>query len=254
MMSQTPPTLVLFTMRLIIASNPSKNFARGQPMRFRLMRFIGALADLGFFPALGFPMVVFTSFRRVEMLEMWIFRSWQKAENIRFSEQLNGFLAAQSNNKFMATFNKIVLIGNLTRDPEIKFTQKGTAICKIGLAVNRAWTNDAGEKKEEVLFVDVDTFGRTAENVGQYMKKGSPILIEGRLKMDTWNDKTSGEKKSKLGVVAENVQFLGGGQKDASGQEKRASGEQRGQESASGQSSAPAKTASPADDSDCVPF
>jgi single-strand DNA-binding protein len=109
----------------------------------------------------------------------------------------------------MASFNKVVLVGNLTRDPELRYTPKGTAIAKIGLAVNRVWTNEAGEKKEEVTFVDVDVFGRTAENVGQYMRKGRPILIEGRLKLDQWDDKQTGQKKSKLGVVAETVQFLG---------------------------------------------
>jgi len=109
----------------------------------------------------------------------------------------------------MASFNKVILVGNLTRDPELRYTPKGTAIAKIGLAVNRVWTNEAGEKKEDVTFVDVDVFGRTAENVGQYMRKGRPILIEGRLKLDQWDDKQTGQKKSKLGVVAETVQFLG---------------------------------------------
>ena len=103
----------------------------------------------------------------------------------------------------MASFNKVILVGNLTRDPEWRYTPKGTAIAKIGLAVNRVWTNEAGEKKEEVTFVDVDVFGRTAENVGQYMRKGRPILIEGRLRLDQWDDKQTGQKKSKLGVVAE---------------------------------------------------
>ena len=110
----------------------------------------------------------------------------------------------------MASFNKVILVGNLTRDPELRYTPKGTAIAKIGLAVNRVWTNEAGEKKEEVTFVDVDVFGRTAENVGQYMRKGRPILIEGRLRLDQWDDKQTGQKKSKLGVVADTVQFLGG--------------------------------------------
>jgi single-strand DNA-binding protein len=109
----------------------------------------------------------------------------------------------------MASFNKVILIGNLTRDPELRYTPKGTAIAKIGLAVNRVWTTDTGEKKEEVTFVDVDVFGRTAENVGQYMRKGRPIMIEGRLRLDQWDDKQTGQKKSKLGVVAETVQFLG---------------------------------------------
>jgi len=112
----------------------------------------------------------------------------------------------------MANFNKVILVGNLTRDPELRYTPKGTAIAKIGLAVNRVWTNEAGEKKEEVTFVDVDVFGRTAENVGQYMRKGRPILVEGRLRLDQWDDKQTGQKKSKLGVVAETVQFLGSSQ------------------------------------------
>ncbi|MDR3458342.1 MAG: single-stranded DNA-binding protein [Verrucomicrobiae bacterium] len=110
----------------------------------------------------------------------------------------------------MASFNKVILMGNLTRDPELRYTPKGMAIAKIGVAVNRVWTNEAGEKKEEVTFVDVDVFGRTAENVGQYMRKGRPILIEGRLRLDQWDDKQTGAKRSKLGVVAETVQFLGG--------------------------------------------
>ncbi|HVY70493.1 MAG TPA: single-stranded DNA-binding protein [Verrucomicrobiae bacterium] len=109
----------------------------------------------------------------------------------------------------MASFNKVILVGNLTRDPELRYTPKGTAIAKIGLAVNRVWRTETGEQKEEVTFVDVDVFGRTAENVGQYMRKGSPIMIEGRLRLDTWDDKQTGQKRSKLGVVAETVQFLG---------------------------------------------
>lgn len=109
----------------------------------------------------------------------------------------------------MASFNKVILVGNLTRDPELRYTPKGMAIAKVGLAVNRNWTNEAGEKKEEVTFVDVDVFGRTAENVGQYMRKGRPILIEGRLRLEQWDDKQTGQKRSKLGVVAETVQFLG---------------------------------------------
>ena len=109
----------------------------------------------------------------------------------------------------MANFNKVILMGNLTRDPELRYTPKGMAIAKLGLAVNRVWTTETGEKKEEVTFVDVDVFGRTAENIGQYMRKGRPILIEGRLRLDQWDDKQTGQKRSKLGVVAETVQFLG---------------------------------------------
>lgn len=109
----------------------------------------------------------------------------------------------------MSNFNKVILAGNLTRDPELRYLPKGTAVCKIGLAINRKWTNDAGEPKEEVTFVDVEAFGRQAETIGQYLKKGRPVLIEGRLKLDQWDDKQSGQKKSKLGVVLESFQFLG---------------------------------------------
>lgn len=109
----------------------------------------------------------------------------------------------------MANFNKVILVGNLTRDPELRYTPKGMAIAKLGVAINRSWTSDTGEKKEETTFVDVDVFGRTAENVGQYLRKGSSLLVEGRLRLDTWEDKQTNQKRSKLGVVAEFVQFLG---------------------------------------------
>jgi single-strand DNA-binding protein len=108
----------------------------------------------------------------------------------------------------MANFNKVILIGNLTRDPELRYTPKGTAIAKIGLAINRTWRTDTGETKEEVTFVDVDAFGRQAETLGQYMKKGRPIMIEGRLRLDTWEDKQTNQKRSRLGVVMESFQFL----------------------------------------------
>ena len=111
----------------------------------------------------------------------------------------------------MASFNKVILVGNLTRDPELRYTPKGVAIAKIGLAVNRTWRSEAGETKEEVTFVDVDAFGRQAETLAQYMKKGSPLLVEGRLRLDQWDDKQTGQKRSKLGVVLEGFQFLGSG-------------------------------------------
>ncbi len=109
----------------------------------------------------------------------------------------------------MANFNKVMLMGNLTRDPEVRYTPKGMAIAIFTLAVNRVWTTESGEKKEEVSFIDVDAFGRTAETIGQYMSKGRPIFIEGRLKLDQWDDKESGQKRSKLKVVCESFQFLG---------------------------------------------
>lgn len=111
----------------------------------------------------------------------------------------------------MAGYNKVILIGNLTRDPELRYTSQGVAIAKIGLAVNRTWRTESGETKEEVTFVDVDAFRRQAETLAQYLKKGSPLMVEGRLKLDQWDDKATGQKRSRLGVVLEGFQFLGGG-------------------------------------------
>jgi single-strand DNA-binding protein len=116
----------------------------------------------------------------------------------------------------MASFNKVVLVGNLTRDPELRYTPKGTAIARIGIAVNRRWKTETGEQKEEVTFVDVDAFGKQAEVIGQYLKKGRPILIEGRLRLDQWEDKQTQQKKSKLGVVLEAFEFLDSGNRGES--------------------------------------
>jgi single-strand DNA-binding protein len=109
----------------------------------------------------------------------------------------------------MASYNKVILVGNLTRDPEVKYTPKGTAITDIGLAVNRTYSTDSGEKREEVTFIDITLWGRTAEIVGEYCKKGRPLMVEGRLQLDTWDDKATGQKRSKLKVVGENIQLLG---------------------------------------------
>ena len=111
----------------------------------------------------------------------------------------------------MANFNKVILAGNLTRDLELRYTPNGKAIAKFGLAINRNWTTDTGEKKEEVTFVDIDSFGRQAEVISQYLKKGRPVLVEGRLKLDQWDDKQSGQKRSRLGVVLESFSFLDSG-------------------------------------------
>jgi single-strand DNA-binding protein len=112
----------------------------------------------------------------------------------------------------MRGFNKVILAGNLTRDPELRYTPSGLAIAKFGLAINRSWKDDAGNLKEEVTFVDVDCFGKQAETIGQYLKKGRPILVEGRLKLDQWDDKQTNQKRSRLGVVLESFTFLGEGQ------------------------------------------
>lgn len=116
-------------------------------------------------------------------------------------------------------YNKVILGGNLTRDPELRYTPKGAAIAKFGLAVNRKWKSESGESKEEVLFIDVDCFGKQAETVGQYFKKGRTVLVEGRLKLDQWDDKQTGQKRSRIGVVLESFQFVGGGEK---GEQKEA--------------------------------
>ena len=117
----------------------------------------------------------------------------------------------------MPNLNKVMLMGNLTRDPEIKYTPKGMAIAHFGIAVNRVWSNEAGEKQEEVAFIDIEMFGRKAEVVGEYFKKGKPIYVEGRLKLDSWDDKATGQKKSKLKVVGETFEFLGGREGGAAG-------------------------------------
>jgi single-strand DNA-binding protein len=154
----------------------------------------------------------------------------------------------------MASFNKVILIGNLTRDPELKYTPKGTAVAKLGLAVNRSWKTETGETREEVTFIDVDAFGRQAEVIGQYLKKGRPLMVEGRLKLDQWDDKTTGQKRSRLGVVLESFQFLDSG---------RGGGEGGGGEGGGGEYAprpqprpsrpAPAAPASPASDPDMPP-
>lgn len=110
----------------------------------------------------------------------------------------------------MASFNKVILVGNLTRDPEVRYIPSGTAVCDISLAVNSQWTDrKTNERKEEVTFVEVTLWGRTAEIAGEYLAKGRPVLIEGRLSLDSWEDKETGQKRSKLKVVADGMQLLG---------------------------------------------
>lgn len=108
----------------------------------------------------------------------------------------------------MANLNKVMIIGNVTRDPEIKYTPKGSAVVDIGIAVNRTFTPDGGERREETTYIDVTLWGRTAETAAEYCKKGRSVYVEGRLQLDSWEDKTSGQKRSKLRVVGENYQLL----------------------------------------------
>src|SRR5205085_9454033 len=151
----------------------------------------------------------------------------------------------------MASFNKVILLGNLTRDPEVRYTPKGTAVTDLGLAVNRSYTAENGEKREEVTFVDVTFWGRTAEVAGEYLKKGRPVFIEGRLQLDTWDDKQSGQKRSKLKVIGETMQMLGsprGGGAANGGDE----GDRAGR---AGKPVAPPKSAAAAEaDEDEIPF
>jgi single-strand DNA-binding protein len=149
----------------------------------------------------------------------------------------------------MASFNKVILLGNLTRDPEIRYTPKGSAVCDLGLAVNRQYTLENGEKREEVTYVDVVLWARLAEIAAEYLKKGRPVFIEGRLQLDTWDDKQSGQKRSKLRVIAESMQLLGS--RPSSG------GESGGEERASRTTAPPAKAAAAAaaePDDDEIPF
>lgn len=110
----------------------------------------------------------------------------------------------------MASFNRVILMGNLTRDPQVRYIPSGTAVADLGLAVSRQWFDkQSNTRKEETTFVDVVLWARTAEVAGEYLSKGSPVLIEGRLQLDQWDDKETGQKRSKLRVVGEYMQMLG---------------------------------------------
>ena len=109
----------------------------------------------------------------------------------------------------MANLNKVMLMGNLTRDPELRYTPSGTAVASFGLAVNRKWRSKDGQDREETLFVDVTAFARQAEVMSEYLSKGRPVFIEGRLKLDKWQDKETGANRSKHTVVVDNFQFIG---------------------------------------------
>src|SRR5580704_10436396 len=111
----------------------------------------------------------------------------------------------------MSSFNKVILLGNLTRDPQVRYTPGGTAVAELGLAINRTWFDQkTNSKRDETTFVDVTLWGRQAEVAGEYLAKGRQVLIEGRLHLDSWEDKESGQKRSKLKVVCENMKMVGG--------------------------------------------
>ncbi len=153
----------------------------------------------------------------------------------------------------MASYNKVLLMGNLTRDPELRFTASNQPVAQIGLAVNRYYTSGTGEKKEETTFVDCEAWGRTAELINQYFSKGRPIFVEGRLKLDQWEDQ-QGQKRSRHKVVIESFQFVdskggeGGGGVDRS--DSRVSGASRPARAGGGDSGGPHQ---PIDEDD-IPF
>lgn len=149
----------------------------------------------------------------------------------------------------MASFNKVILLGNLTRDPEVRYTPKGTAVTELGMAVNRVYTAENGEKRDETTFVDVTLWGRTAEIAGEYLKKGRPVLIEGRLQLDTWDDKQSGQKRSKLKVVGETLQLIGS---RSGGGGAGGADEAEGSNAARSNRTPPPRSAAPDDDE--IPF
>jgi single-strand DNA-binding protein len=119
----------------------------------------------------------------------------------------------------MASFNKVIMMGNLTRDPEVRVTPGGLTICKFTVAMNRKFKSQDGQEKEEVSYVDVDSFGKQAEVISKYFSMGKPILVEGRLRQDKWEDKNTKEKRSKLMVVLEGFSFVSGGRGEGGGGE-----------------------------------
>ncbi len=115
----------------------------------------------------------------------------------------------------MSSFNRVTLMGNLTRDPELKRTKSGATLTELGMAMNRSWANENGQRHDETTFVDVTVWGKQAENAAKYLQKGRSVLIEGRLQLDSWQDTNTGQNRSRLRVVAESVQFLSNQQSSA---------------------------------------
>ncbi len=148
----------------------------------------------------------------------------------------------------MASYNRVILVGNLTRDVEIRHLNSGTAVADVGLAVNDRRKTASGEWVDETTFVDVTLWGRTAEVASEYLSKGSPMLVEGRLKLETWE--TDGQKRSKLKVVCEKMQMLGG--KGGGGGGPRSGGGQRGHEDEYSQPAA--ASSAPSAPNDDIPF
>lgn len=153
----------------------------------------------------------------------------------------------------MAYLNKVFLIGNLTRDPELRVTPKGTAVCSFGLAVNRTFRDDSGATREETTYVDLEAWGKQGELISKYLSKGSPAMIEGRLRFDSWESKT-GEKRSKLRVVVDNVQFLGRSGAEGSAEGEHQNSERHSPPARTGTAAAPTASTPEDDMEDDVPF
>ena len=157
--------------------------------------------------------------------------------------------------------NLVILKANLTRDPEVRYLPAGTAIASFGVAVNRKWKSESGEQKEEVSFFDVDAWGKTAETIAQWFRKGSPILITGRLKQETWDDKQTGQKRSKVKIVLDRFEFCGetksagagGIQQPPADDQQGASARYGGQTHSTAANSAPVAGDEPPED-DSIPF
>jgi single-strand DNA-binding protein len=150
----------------------------------------------------------------------------------------------------MASYNRVLLMGNLTRNPEIRYTPSGTAVVDLGLAVNESFKNKAGEVVEQVCYVDVVVWGRQAETASEYLLKGSPVFVEGRLQLDQWENQ-QGEKRSKLRVRADRVQFLGG---SGGTRNTETSAAPSATQSVAPSAPPPVAPASEVDDDDDVPF
>lgn len=158
----------------------------------------------------------------------------------------------------MNGYCRVVVAGNVTRDPEIRYTPKGTAVCSVSLAVNRKWKDSDGNAQEEVTFVDCQAWGKTAETLSQYMRKGKPLLLEGRLKQESWEDKQTGQRRSKMIVVVESFTFLPDGSGQAGGGQSRQAPQRQARPAAKGEEPQDAPpddgAQAPPPDDDGVPF
>lgn len=155
----------------------------------------------------------------------------------------------------MPNLNKVMIMGNLTRDPELRYTPSNTPVVQIGIAVNRRWRSNEGEQQEETTFIDCEGWGRTAEVINEYLRKGRPIFVEGRLKLDQWDDK-EGNKRSKLKVVIETFQFVDskGGDEGGGGGGYNSGGGGGGRRSGGSRSSAPTNEPHQPVDEEDIPF